>query len=56
MIAYIETLPMILQVIIVIGCLFSFVSFVFSIIYRLIKYGIKIKAGRIEIDASEENN
>lgn len=56
MLDYIGSLPMWVQLIIVFGGLIVGLITISSMLYRLVKYGIKIKAGPIEIDASEENS
>ena len=56
MIEYIETLPMIVQLIIIFGGLIMCGITIAAMIYRLVKFGIRIKAGPVEIDATEENN
>jgi hypothetical protein len=55
MLNYLETLPMLAQLIIIFGGLIFGGLVIIATIYRLVKYGIKIKAGPIEIDATEEN-
>ena len=54
MIKYLQILPETLAIIIVCFGFLSMLALVWAVIYRLVKYGIKIKAGNIEIDASEE--
>ena len=54
MIKYLQILPETLVIIIVCFGFLSMLALVWAVIYRLVKYGIKIKAGNIEIDASEE--
>lgn len=54
MLNYIETLPMWTQLIIILGGLIIGALIIFTILYRLVKYGLKIKAGPIEIDATDE--
>jgi len=54
MIKYLQILPETLVVIIVCFGFLSMLALVWAVIYRLVKYGIKIKAGNIEIDASED--
>jgi hypothetical protein len=55
MIDYIATLPLWLQIIIVIIMLLLLSGFIGSLVFRIIRYGIKIKLAKLEIDASEEN-
>ena len=55
MIGYIETLPMIAQLIIVFGGLILGGFVIGAVIYRLVKYGLRVKVGPVEIDATEEN-
>lgn len=55
MLNYISTLPMWVQLFIVFGGLIIGLVFIGSVIFRFTKHGMKIKAGPIEIDASEEN-
>ena len=51
---YIETLPMWAQLFIILGG-FIMAGFIFiAISYRLWHYGLKIKAGSIEIDATDD--
>lgn len=54
MLNYLETLPMWTQLIIIMGGLFIIALIIFAVLYRLVKYGLKIKAGPIEIDATDE--
>jgi len=55
MILYIETLPMWFQLLIISGGLIVAGTILVAISWRLWHYGLKIKAGPIEIDATEEN-
>ena len=55
MLDYISTLPMWLQVSIIISGFIIWAIAIFGIIYRIVKYGIKIKVGPVYVDASEEN-
>jgi hypothetical protein len=52
---YFKSVNQILQAIIWGSIVASMLALAGAIIYRLVKYGIKIKAGVVEIDASEEN-
>jgi hypothetical protein len=54
MLNYLETLPMWTQLIIIMGGLIVLTAIIGAILYRLVKYGLKIKAGPIEIDATDE--
>lgn len=54
MLDYLETLPMYVQLIIIFGGLFISTLTIIALIYRLVKFGVKIKAGPVEIDATDE--
>lgn len=58
MIDYIGTLPMIVQLIIIVSILLIIISFSGVMIYRLARYGMKFKASigkaSAEIDATDE--
>ena len=55
MLNYLGTLPMLAQLIIIFGGLIFGAVIIIATVYRFVKYGLKIKAGPIEIDATEEN-
>ena len=54
LIVYFETLPMWFQLFVICGGLVVAGIIFIAISYRLWHYGLKIKAGPIEIDATEE--
>jgi hypothetical protein len=56
MIELVKGLPEWVQVMAAIGGMLSALVVVGGVSYRLIRYGIKIKAGVVEIDATDENN
>lgn len=53
--AYFETLPMWFQLFVIFGGLVIAGTIFVAISWRMWHYGLKIKAGSIEIDATEEN-
>jgi hypothetical protein len=55
MLDYIGTLPMWVQLIIVFGGMSIGLVVIGSVLYRLVKFGLKVKVGPVEIDATEEN-
>ena len=55
MLNYMSTLPMWVQLTMIFGGLIIGAVVVIGIIYRLVKYGIRVKIGPAEIDATEEN-
>lgn len=55
MIDYIATLPMWVQLFIIFGGLIMIGVTTSAVLYRLVKYGIRVKIGPAEIDATEEN-
>ena len=54
MLNYIETLPMLAQLIIIFGGLIIGAIAIGAMIYRLVKYGIRLKVGPVELDATDE--
>ncbi len=55
MLEYIETLPMWVQLFIIFGGLAMAGIITSAVLYRLVKYGIRVKIGPAEIDATDEN-
>lgn len=52
---YLGTLPMWFQLFVIFGGLVVAATILVAISWRLWHYGLRIKAGSIEIDATEEN-
>jgi hypothetical protein len=54
MIEFISSLPVWVVVFVVVGGFVLTAAMIGGILYRMIRFGVKIKAGQIEIDATDD--